>query len=154
MQRSRGGSVRPSLPPSEVARASPVKAWAKWKWIRRRRPSSQPGEEGTYFSPSGQLEFSGSGRQPQQMADALFSLIAWLVSLKGHLPLPCCKLNQGGAGFCGDCDWPQQVQAPVHQFFRRESATLCGSQPVDDPPHPCVLHIAQLVGNEVHPLHQ
>ena len=64
------------------------------------------------------------------------------------------KLNQGGAGFCGDCDWPQQVQAPVHQFFRRESATLCGSQPVDDPPHPCVLHIAQLVGNEVHPLHQ
>jgi len=61
---------------------------AKCQWIRRRRPSSQPEEEETYFSPSGQLEFSGSGRQPQQMADSLFSLIARLVSLKGHLPLP------------------------------------------------------------------
>ena len=88
MQRRRGGSVRPSLPPSEVSRASTVKAWAKCQWIRRRRPSSQPGEEETYFAPSGQLEFSGSGRQPQQMADSLFSLIARLVSLKGHLPLP------------------------------------------------------------------
>src|SRR5215831_15275333 len=99
MQRSRDGSVRPSLPPSYVARASPLKAWAKWKWIRRRRPSSQPGEEETSFAPSGQLEFSGRGRQPQQMADSLFSLIARLVSLKGHLPLPGRKLNQGGAGF-------------------------------------------------------
>src|SRR5215510_6572931 len=88
MQRRRDGSVRPSLPPSYVARASPVKAGAKWKRIRRKRPSSQPGEEETYVSPSGQLEFSGSGRQSQQMADSLFSLIARLVSLKGHLPLP------------------------------------------------------------------